>query len=59
MLSLGITHKPVLKSALRNSVRNSDISNLAAPFATKLDLTKFKNPEDSGGQIFRKARQTQ
>jgi hypothetical protein len=47
MLSLGISHKPPLKSAMRNSVRDSDISNLAN--GMKLDLTKFKpNPEDYG-----------
>ena len=43
MLSVGISHRP-LKSAMRNSIRDSDISNLAQ--GLKLDLTKFKNPGD-------------
>jgi hypothetical protein len=29
---------------MRNSIKDSDISNLAQ--GLKLDLTKFKNPED-------------
>ena len=47
MLSLGISHKPALKSAMRNSIRDSDISNLAG--GLKLDLTRYKggNPEEA------------
>jgi hypothetical protein len=53
MLSLGISHKPALKSAMRNSIRDSDIGNSA--FGKKLDLTKYRNPEDGiGGTLFRK-----
>jgi hypothetical protein len=47
MLSLGISHKPALKSAMRNSMRGSDISSMA--YGNKLDLAEFKNPEEGGG----------
>jgi hypothetical protein len=47
MLSLGVSHKPLLKSAFRNSVRDSEVSS-GTVLNTKLDLTKFnKNPEDN------------
>lgn len=52
MLSLGISHRP-LKSAMRNSIKDSDISNLAQ--GLKLDLTKFKNPEDGFAQVLRRS----